>query len=81
MSEKIRSDSKSGRHSKRLRSPRRKSIDRSNKSQSKEGVDSIQADEKTLNNPELFRKYLQAQTQMTSALRLRTQLPDKPEVI
>ncbi|WP_201030898.1 LemA family protein, partial [Leptospira noguchii] len=32
------------------------------------GVGSIQADEKTLNNPELFRKYSQAQTQMTSAL-------------
>ncbi|EQA62256.1 LemA family protein [Leptospira alexanderi] len=32
------------------------------------GVGSIQADEKTLNNPELFKKYAQAQTQMTSAL-------------
>ncbi|MCH1913654.1 LemA family protein [Leptospira noguchii] len=32
------------------------------------GVGSIQVDEKTLNNPELFRKYSQAQTQMTSAL-------------
>ncbi|EMF80120.1 LemA family protein [Leptospira weilii serovar Topaz str. LT2116] len=30
------------------------------------GVGSIRADEKTLNNPELFKKY--AQTQMTSAL-------------
>ncbi len=32
------------------------------------GVGSIQADEKTLNNPELFKKYAQAQTQMTSTL-------------
>ncbi|AKP25376.1 LemA family protein [Leptospira interrogans serovar Manilae] len=32
------------------------------------GVGSIQADEKTLNNPELFKKYSQAQAQMTSAL-------------
>ncbi|TGL97083.1 LemA family protein [Leptospira barantonii] len=32
------------------------------------GVGSIQADEKTLNNPELFKKYAQAQSQMTSAL-------------
>ncbi|MBW0433674.1 LemA family protein [Leptospira yasudae] len=32
------------------------------------GVGSIQADEKTLNNPELFKKYAQAQAQMTSAL-------------
>lgn len=31
-------------------------------------VGSIQADEKTLNNPELFKKYSQAQTQMTSTL-------------
>ncbi len=34
------------------------------------GVGSIQADEKTLNNPELFKKYAQAQTQMTSALQI-----------
>ncbi|EMY77764.1 LemA family protein [Leptospira weilii serovar Ranarum str. ICFT] len=32
------------------------------------GVGSIQADEKTLNNPELFKKYAQAQAQMTSSL-------------
>ncbi|WP_425460676.1 LemA family protein [Leptospira gomenensis] len=32
------------------------------------GIGSIQADEKTLNNPELFKKYAQAQSQMTSAL-------------
>ncbi|WP_061266469.1 LemA family protein [Leptospira interrogans] len=32
------------------------------------GVGSIQADEKTLNNSELFKKYSQAQAQMTSAL-------------
>ncbi|EMM77495.1 LemA family protein [Leptospira santarosai] len=45
------------------------------------GVGSIQADEKTLSNPELFRKYSQAQTQMTSALsRLLVTAENYPEL-
>ncbi|EMM87901.1 LemA family protein [Leptospira santarosai str. 2000027870] len=45
------------------------------------GVGSIQADEKTLNNPELFKKYAQAQSQMTSALsRLLVVVENYPEL-
>ncbi|EMJ51326.1 LemA family protein [Leptospira santarosai] len=45
------------------------------------GVGSIQADEKTLNNPELFKKYAQAQSQMTSALsRLLVVAENYPEL-
>ncbi|PJZ51838.1 LemA family protein [Leptospira adleri] len=45
------------------------------------GVGSIQADEKTLNNPELFKKYAQAQSQMTSALsRLMVVVEKYPEL-